>query len=166
MSVIVKKWYVVYTKPKSEKKAASQLDELGVEYLLPMKNDSRSSNEQKKTVNIPLFPSYVFVQPFSKKSYLDILDLNTVVNYVKIGRDAAIVPQSAIDNLNILTQQNCDISITSDHFEVGQDLTIGYGQFKGLQCEVVKVDKKDFVLIRLDIFRRHILVDIPKCMLS
>ncbi|MCX2492872.1 UpxY family transcription antiterminator [Pedobacter sp. PF22-3] len=166
MSVIAKKWYVVYTKPKSEKKAASQLGELGVEYLLPMKNESRTSNDRRKTNNTPLFPSYVFVQPPDKKSYLDILDLNTVVNYVKIGKDAAIVPQSAIDNLHIITQQNCDISVTSDRFEVGQDLTIVHGQFKGLQCEVVKVDKKDFVLIRLDIFKRQILVDIPKAMLS
>jgi transcriptional antiterminator RfaH len=165
-NVIANKWHVVYTRPKTEKKVASQLDDLGVKYLLPLKNEIRNWNDRKKTVNIPLFPSYVFVQPINKKSYFEILDLHTVVNYVKIGKDIAVIPQSAINNLNILISQNCDIAVTTDRFKVGQSLLINEGQFKGLLCEVVNVGKKNLILVRLDIFNRHLLIDIPKHMFS
>ncbi|RAJ26907.1 UpxY family transcription antiterminator [Pedobacter cryoconitis] len=165
-NVVANKWHIVYTRPKSEKKVAAQLDDLGVNYLLPLRNETRNLKERKKIVNTPLFPSYIFVQPINKKSYFEILDLHTVVNYVKVGKDIAVIPQSAINNLNILISQNCAMEVTTDRFKVGQSLLINEGLFKGLLCEVVNIAKKDLILVRLDVFNRHLLIDIPKYMFS
>ena len=55
-------WYVVYTKPKWEKKVAEQLINSGIECYCPLITQVRQWSDRKKKVEVPLFNSYVFVQ--------------------------------------------------------------------------------------------------------
>lgn len=55
-------WYVVYTKPKWEKKVAEQLRNKGIECYCPLITQVRQWSDRKKKVEVPLFNSYVFVQ--------------------------------------------------------------------------------------------------------
>ena len=54
-------WYVIYTKPRSEKKVAERLSEDGVEVYCPMIKTIRQWSDRKKKVLLPMFPGYVFV---------------------------------------------------------------------------------------------------------
>ncbi|HMJ47328.1 MAG TPA: transcription termination/antitermination NusG family protein, partial [Ferruginibacter sp.] len=55
-----KKWYVVYTRPRWEKKVAATLDERGVENYCPLNRVNRQWSDRKKVVLEPLFKGYVF----------------------------------------------------------------------------------------------------------
>ena len=55
-------WYVVYTKPKWEKKVAEQLTQRGIECYCPIVTEVRQWSDRKKKVEVPLFNSYVFVR--------------------------------------------------------------------------------------------------------
>ncbi len=55
-------WYVVYTKPKWEKKVAEQLKNAGVECYCPLIVKIHQWSDRKKKVEVPLFNSYVFVR--------------------------------------------------------------------------------------------------------
>lgn len=57
----MKRWYVIYTKPKSEHKVALWLSQRGIESYLPELKISASSSIASVTKEI-LFPCYIFVK--------------------------------------------------------------------------------------------------------
>src|SRR4051812_48560014 len=54
-------WYVLYTKPRNEKKVATLLQEKGVEVYCPVKEEVRQWSDRKKKISEPVFKSYIFV---------------------------------------------------------------------------------------------------------
>ena len=54
-------WYVLYTKPRQEKKVADSLNAIGIEAYCPMVTVVKQWSDRKKKVQIPLINSYVFV---------------------------------------------------------------------------------------------------------
>ncbi|MFD2520269.1 UpxY family transcription antiterminator [Emticicia soli] len=67
----MKNWFVVYTKPRQEKKIANELTKIGIEAYCPVKVVARQWSDRKKKVEVPLFTSYCFV-------YLEDSDRNKV----------------------------------------------------------------------------------------
>jgi transcription antitermination factor NusG len=58
-----RKWFAVITTPQHEKAAFRHLDFGGIETFLPTYESSRVwKNRQKVTVELPLFPTYLFVR--------------------------------------------------------------------------------------------------------
>jgi len=57
-----RKWYAVFTVPRSEKSAVRHLDMRNIESFLPTYETVQVwKNRQKKRITHPLFPSYLFV---------------------------------------------------------------------------------------------------------
>lgn len=57
-----KNWYVFYTRPRAEKKVNENLLSLGYESFLPLMSEFKIwKNRQRKLIETPLFPSYIFV---------------------------------------------------------------------------------------------------------
>ena len=54
-------WYVLYTKPRQEKKVTDSLNAIGVEAYCPLVTVIKQWSDRKKKVQIPLINSYVFV---------------------------------------------------------------------------------------------------------
>jgi len=54
-------WYVLYTKPRQEKKVADSLNASGIEAFCPLVIAVKQWSDRKKKVHIPLITSYVFV---------------------------------------------------------------------------------------------------------
>src|SRR6202161_4264441 len=58
-----RRWFAVVTTPQHEKAAFRHLDFGGIETFLPTYESSRTwKNRQKVTVQLPLFPTYLFVR--------------------------------------------------------------------------------------------------------
>jgi transcription antitermination factor NusG len=54
-------WYVLYTKPRQEKKVADSLNAIGIEAYCPLVTVVKQWSDRKKKVQEPLINSYVFV---------------------------------------------------------------------------------------------------------
>ena len=54
-------WYVLYTKPRNEKKVAQLLTEKGVEVYCPVREEIRQWSDRRKKILEPVFRSYIFV---------------------------------------------------------------------------------------------------------
>ena len=57
-----KKWLALYTRPRWEKKVHALLTEKGIESYCPLNKVRRQWSDRVKTVEEPLFKSYVFVR--------------------------------------------------------------------------------------------------------
>ena len=55
-------WYVLYTKPRHEKKLAERLLSDGWMVYCPLKKVVKQWSDRKKVVEEPLFPSFIFIQ--------------------------------------------------------------------------------------------------------
>jgi len=57
-----KNWYVLYTKPRHEKKVAERLTSAGYTVYCPLQKVVRKWSDRTKVVEEPLFKGYVFIQ--------------------------------------------------------------------------------------------------------
>ena len=93
-----KKWYVLKTKPKSEKKVAERLKAMGLQVYCPTRIEVRQWSDRKKKVEVPVLPSTVFVKLEEKERSI-VFNAPGAVHYLFWLGKAAIVPDSEIDVL-------------------------------------------------------------------
>src|SRR5271165_6267696 len=55
-------WFAIQTKPRHEKKVASELEEKGLTAFLPLHTALQQWSDRKQQVQLPLFANYVFVR--------------------------------------------------------------------------------------------------------
>jgi transcription antitermination factor NusG len=91
-------WYVAYTWPRHEKYVAHQLTERGIGSFLPLYSSVRRWKDRRRRLELPLFPSYVFVQ-WTEQNRLEILRLPSVVQIVCFQGRPAPVSHAEIEAL-------------------------------------------------------------------
>ncbi len=94
-------WYAVYTRARHEKIVTRKLERRGITVLLPLYRLLRYWRDRRKQIELPLFPSYVFVQaPLSRR--LRILSAPGCVYLLSDSRGPVEIPPSQIDSVRIL----------------------------------------------------------------
>lgn len=95
MANLDKNWYVVYTKPRWEKKVADLFGKKKIEHYCPINLVQRQWSDRKKLVAEPLFTSYVFVKA-SEPDLLSVRSTDGVMNFVYWLGKPAIVREEEI----------------------------------------------------------------------
>jgi len=154
-------WYLIYTKPRHEKKILTRLAEINVNSFLPTKKSLRAWHDRKKYIDEPLFPSYLFVYLNDMQNYYEGIDTEGALYYVKTGKEIARVNESVINNIKLVTGQTRNLEVSENHFRPGRKLVISKGALTGLSCEVVQIDRQQKLLVRVDLLQRNILLTLP-----
>ena len=76
-----KKWFVVYTKPRTEIKVSQRLSVLGIENYTPTRIEVRQWSDRKKKILVPLLPSMVLVS-IHEKEVNKVFEVAGVVRYL------------------------------------------------------------------------------------
>ena len=85
-----KKWFVVHTKPRFEKRVTEILTRKKVENYCPINKVPRQWSDRKKLVNEPLFPYFVFIK-VTESELLSLKQIDGVINFVYwLGRPATV----------------------------------------------------------------------------
>ncbi len=142
-----KKWYVVYTRPRWEKKVAAVLQEQGIENYCPLNKVYRQWSDRRKVVLEPLFKGYVFVA-LQEGNKWDIKKVNGILNFVFWLGKPAVVKETEIDKIRMFLQEFGSVEVADKkHFAKSDTVIIKQGVFmdyKGIIVEVidnkVKVD--------------------------
>lgn len=92
-------WYVLFTKPRSEKKAEEQLLSLGINAYCPTYSKIKIWSDRKKKIDVPLLPSMVLVS-LDNKDFNRVFECSTVVKYMFWLGKRAVVKQYEIDIMN------------------------------------------------------------------
>ena len=101
-------WYVLYTKPRSEKKVEEELLSLGIHAYCPTRSEVRLWSDRKKRIEIPLLPSMVFVN-IDDEHINRVFESSLVVRYMFWLGKRATVRQSEIDILKNYLNGNYSI---------------------------------------------------------
>tara|TARA_Y200000002_G_scaffold150198_1_gene124139 strand:+ start:2229 stop:2690 length:462 start_codon:yes stop_codon:yes gene_type:complete len=91
-------WYVLHTKPRSEKRVEQKLLSLGINAYCPTRPEIRFWSDRKKRIDVPLLPSIVLVN-IDDKDINKVFISPLVVRYMFWLGKRAQVRQSEIDIL-------------------------------------------------------------------
>jgi transcriptional antiterminator RfaH len=160
MMKIIPGWYVIYTRPKHEKKVALKLEERKLTYLLPQTKVLRTWHDRKKIIEVPLFPSYLFISLDKIEDYYDGLECEGVLSFVKFGKEVARVKEETVDSLRLLMNDGKNIEVSEEKFNPGQKFMIRQGAFTGLMCELIEHKNAKRVLVRINLLNRSVLADL------
>ena len=155
-------WALIYTKPRHEKKVFGQLTEMGLNSFLPLTQKIRTWRNQKKYVNEPMFPGYVFIKVNKPEDYYKSLECYGSLYYVKFGKEIAKVNNETIDKLKIIVEEKLDVEVSDTRFSPGQIVEIKKGVFLGVHCEVVNHKNMDTILVRIPLLNRNVLAHISQ----
>lgn len=139
-------WYVVYTKPKWEKKVAEQLRNAGVECYCPLIVKIHQWSDRKKKVEVPLFNSYVFVRLADEDRNLVFQSPGAVRYLFWLGKPA-IVRDDEINTIKSWLDKPNKTDITITTLQVGDKITLESGPFTAQEAVIQEVKNTHYVLV-------------------
>lgn len=156
-----KNWYVLYTRPRTEKKIAESFAKQGIEHYLPLIKELKQWSDRKKWVEEPVFKSYIFVHIHFTTEYLTILKTPFVGGFVSFSNQASIVPTNEIETIKTLIQHG-EIKVTDKipDFNIGDLVEITEGPLKNIQGTLIKEGKKNNLYIHINCIEKNIIVTI------
>lgn len=161
-------WHILYVKSRHEIKVDNLLREVGLESFLPLIKTVRVWSDRKKTIDVPLFPSYVFVKIENAKDFYKAQSINGACTFVKCGNSYSTIRDNEIQKIKFLlaTEDILDVEKTTDRLEEGEIALIQYGAFTGLECEILNINNNNKIVVRMDSINQNITATLPSHYLS
>ena len=143
---MTKKWFALYTKPRWEKKVNLLLTAKGIETYCPLNKVKRQWSDRVKTIDEPLFKSYVFVKvDDSERSKVRLT--NGVINFVYWNQKPAIVKEREIETIKRFLNDHENVGLRPLELAVNQLVTFTSGTFMDLKARVLDVRKKEVKVV-------------------
>ncbi len=136
------KWFALYTRPRWEKKVNQLLINKGVECYCPLNKVKRKWSDRTKTVEEPLFKSYVFVK-VTEEERTKVRLTNGVVNFVYWNGKPAIVREKEIQAIKLFLDEHENVQVRPMDLTVKQRVLIISGTFMDRTATVLDVRKKE-----------------------
>ena len=149
-------WYAVWTHSRHEKKVSVELLYRGVETFLPLSLETHRWSDRRKSVEVPLFPGYVFVRiSDSPQMRSAVLQINGVASFVGIRNQGTPIPDSQIEDIRQLLAGK--VPVTSHAFlNVGQRVRIRGGALDGIQGILTAQNGNRRLVISIETIQRSI----------
>lgn len=160
-------WHVLYVKSRCEKKVFDSLKEHFLKSFLPQVKTIRQWADRKKIVLKPLFPSYVFVYLDTPKDFYKALSIQGACAYVRFGKEYPRVTEKEIAQIKLLIGDKhvSDLITTSQLPKSGETKTISNGPLCGLDCEILRADSHEKIVVRIDSLKQNIVATVPSYIL-
>jgi transcriptional antiterminator RfaH len=142
------RWYPVYTRSRAEKKANEELKRKGIQTYLPLKKAVKHWSDRKKIVEEPLIKSYLFAY-ISAREYAEVLMTNGVARFIYFSNQVAPIPDQQIHDLKLLLATDADLELIDYDIKPGESVLIKAGPFKGIIAELVSLQNKQRIILRL-----------------
>ncbi|HTI09316.1 MAG TPA: UpxY family transcription antiterminator [Puia sp.] len=156
----LKNWYVVYTKPRWEKKVARQLEQKGIEHYCPLTRVQRQWSDRKKIVLEPLFSAYVFVR-LEETEQTPVKQTDGVMNFVYWLKKPAVIRDEEIDTIKRFLNEYQIVKLEKSTVNVNDQIRVISGPLMERQGNVLEIRNKT-VKVSLPTLGYNIVAEIEK----
>ncbi len=139
-------WYVLYTKPRHEKKLSEQLNSMGIENYCPTIIKTSRWTDRIKKVEIPLIGSHIFVKIESEKRG-HVFISPSAVRYLFWNGRPAIVRASEIEQIKEVLKGKSIQSADIQQYRAGQTMEVSAGPFLGVSGQIQSISKHTVTLV-------------------
>jgi transcriptional antiterminator RfaH len=147
--VFERKWYVIRTRPRYEKKVFEQISSKGIEAFLPLIVTIRKWSDRKKKISIPMFPGYIFVFTDEEERIKAIQETVGAIKYVFYRGEPAVVSEKEIDSIKLSLNSSDRVKIENTIVSKGDSVKITGGTFTGLEGIVTELRGKFKITVNI-----------------
>lgn len=151
-------WYAAYTCANHEKRVAAELQARAVEQFLPLYRSVRRWKDRRVSLELPLFPGYVFVR-LALIDRLRVLQIPSLVRLVGFNGQPTALPDA---DMQILRSGLCQSLHAEPHpfLTIGRRVYITGGPFEGLEGILRRKKSLLRVIVSLELIQRSVAVDV------
>jgi transcription antitermination factor NusG len=151
-------WYAVRVRSRSEKSVAAIARYNGFEEFLPLYRSRRHWSDRVKSLDLPLFPCYVFcrVDPACR---LQLLTIPGVQHIVGAGKTPLPVNGAEIAALQVAAQSGLPAE-PWPFLRAGQRVLLERGPLAGLEGLLIEIRKNFRLLLSVNLLNRAVAVEI------
>ena len=162
LDAVAGSWHVLHTKSRQEKALASTLAAMDVPFYLPLIRKVQYYGRRKCTINVPLFPSYVFLRGSIEKAY-------EADRTKRVARIITVADQERIDrelkNLHQALSQEAPLD-PYPHLREGIWVEVRSGPFQGIQGLIEQRTKNDRLILQIDVLGQASSLEIDGALLE
>jgi transcription antitermination factor NusG len=148
-SKIESSWFIFYTSPRAEKVVYNRLVNIGYEIFLPLQKKLKIwKNRQRKFIDEPLFPGYIFVKIHSFSIH-NILKIQGICTYITFGGKPCIISNKDIEAIQIMIQSE-QVESSSSDFKEGEKVVVIRGPLMGYRGILFNKKGKNMFGIQID----------------
>ena len=151
-------WYAAYTSSRHEKTVAEHLRQRDVECFLPLYESVRRWNNGRHRVQLPLFPSYVFVR-MGLRDKLRVLQVPGLAQLVTFQGAPAALPDTEIETLRSALAAGV-LAQPHRYLSVGSKVEICRGPLQGCRGILVRHQGQFRVVLSVEMIMRSIIVEV------
>ena len=153
-------WYAVWSRSRHEKMVASALSNAGITNFLPLVTETHRWSDRRKSVDVPLFPGYVFVRiPNSAEAHLRVRKTSGVVQFVGNRQGAVPIQDKEINDVRTVLEERVSCS-PYPFLQLGQRVRIRGGAFDGIEGVLVGRDSASKLVISIELIQRSLAVSV------
>ncbi len=155
-----KHWYAIYTKSRNEKRVAELLCQQGIDHYLPLMKKIRIWSDRKKTVEMPLFSSYIFVH-IDEIEFYGCLKIPGIVKFVSFERKRVVIPDYQIEAIRKYVETGEELIPNEGDYTIGKRVRVLRGEMKGLEGRLTEVLGKQRVKVEIESIQQSLFLQIP-----
>jgi transcription antitermination factor NusG len=153
-----RKWFAAVTTPQHEKSALRHLNSSGIETFLPTYQLCRTwKNRQKVKVELPLFPTYLFVR-IDHAERGKVLRTPGVRQLVGNSREPVSLADREIDFLRTSLREQRAEPYTG--LVEGQRVRIKSGSMRGVEGLLIRKNSEWRFILTVQLIHRHVAVEV------
>jgi len=139
LSTLTSHWYAIYTKPRWEKKVHALLSEKEIESYCPLNKVRKKWSDRIKTVEEPLFKSYVFARVNGEEQTKVRLTAG-VMNFVYWQGKPAIIPAKEIETIRKFLNEYENVMTEPIQLKEDGKVIIRQGLFMDHEAKILKIE--------------------------
>lgn len=155
-------WHAVWTRSNFEELVGHQLAAKGFEVFFPTAATWSRRSSERKRVEVPLFPGYLFVQqPIDKAAYIEILKARGVVRVLGDGWDRlAPIEAEEIEAIQRLVRAGQPM-FPHRYLRAGDRVRITAGPLRGVEGFFVRDQlEKGLLVVSVSLLQRSVAVQV------
>lgn len=153
-------WFALRVKSQCERLVSSAISGKGFEGFLPLYSRRTRWSDRFKSVELPLFPGYVFCR-LDPRLRLPVLTIPGVLHFVGIGRVPVPIEPSEIAAVRLAVESGL-FTEPWPFLDVGQWVRLEAGPLAGLEGILAEVRNRYRVIVSVTLLQRSVSVEVDR----
>jgi transcriptional antiterminator NusG len=157
-------WFALTVKPQHEKTVTAALSAKSLEAYTPLYRSRRRWSDRVKTVELPLFPRYVFCR-FRFEDRIAVLRIPSITSIVGFGGTPSPISDNEIEMVRLVVSSGLPVT-PWPFLRIGHRVRIRDGPLSGLEGILTKEKAPYRVIVNIEILKRAVAVEIDRDLLD
>lgn len=154
------RWFALRVRARAEKTVAYMSHNKGFPTYLPVYPSRRRWSDRYKTVELPLFPGYVFCQ-LDPEHRMPLLTIPGVMNFVGIGRAPVAIEDSELEAVQKMLAFGAEAG-PWPYLAAGERVRVDYGPLAGIEGIYVETRKEQRIVVSVNLLQRSVAAEIDR----